>query len=323
MSFNDSYYNQSKIEKLICHVCDDEYEYFLNKKNVVGIGLGYKMKNEFYTSQLCIQVYVTRKLSSNILNSQDLIPNMYKGVSTDVIETGIFKSNSLTSKIRPIVGGYIIGNEYKLDSGGTLGCLVTDGKDLFILGNNHILASNNDAPIGTKIIQPSYDDGGNLKTDVVAILSKFLPKKPTETFKNPTNYADCAIAKIINKSLASPKIAFVGLPQEPIIAKLNQSVKKVGAVTELTTGIIIGINITTKIDSVSTGKTFLFKHQIATSSMSNFGDSGALLLDENNHALGLLLGGGTIRTIYNPINYILKELNVRLVTSCNVDKFFC
>ncbi|MCD3193767.1 hypothetical protein G8S49_03875 [Clostridium botulinum C] len=322
MSFNNNYYKQSKIEKLIRHVCNDEYEYFLNKKNVVGIGLGYKMKKGFYTSQLCIQVYVTRKLTRNIINSQNLVPDMYKGILTDVIETGIFKSNSLTGKVRPTLGGYIIGNEYKLDSGGTLGCLVTDGKDLFILSNNHVLASNNAAPIGTKIIQPSYDDGGSLKTDVVAILSKFVPKKPMETFRNPTNYADCAIAKIINKSLASPKIALVGLPQEPIIAKLNQSVKKVGAVTELTTGIIIGINVTAKMNSFSTGKTFLFKNQIATSSMSDGGDSGALLLDDNNHVLGLLLGGGKIRTVYNPINYILKELNVRLVTSRNVDKFF-
>ncbi|KOC34629.1 hypothetical protein ADU82_09965 (plasmid) [Clostridium botulinum] len=283
--------------------------------NVVGICLSYKVKGGFRTNQLCIQVFVSRKLFSNELNSQDLIPNLYKGIPTDVVQTGILNSCSLTQKVRPAIGGYIIANEHEVFAGGTLGCLVSNKNDYYILSNNHVLANNNKAPIGTKIIQPSYAYGGRLKTDVVAILSKFIPKKPIGTLRRPTNYADCAIAKVINKSLVSPRIAFVGIPQEPIVPRLDQSIKKVGYSTELTSGIIIGINATAEVHSATTEEKFLFKEQIVTTNIGSSGDSGALLLDPSNHTLGLLMSGCSSRNICNPIKYILKELDVRIVTS--------
>ncbi|KOA88686.1 hypothetical protein [Clostridium botulinum] len=314
MSFSD-YCKQDKLEKSIAYICNCEYKYFLNKANVVGVGCGYKVKNGFYTNQLCIQVFVSRKFAQNQLSSNDMVPLMYKGIQTDVKETGHFTACSLTEKIRPTLGGYIIGNEYDTVHSGTLGCLVTDGKNLFILSNNHVLASTNFAPLGNKIIQPSYAFGGDFKTDVVAILSKFIPIKFEGIIKAPSNYADCAIAKVINKSLVSPRIAFVGIPQEPIVPRLDQSIKKVGYSTELTSGIIIGINATAEVHSATTEEKFLFKEQIVTTNIGSSGDSGALLLDPSNHTLGLLMSGCSSRNICNPIKYILKELDVRIVTS--------
>src|SRR3712207_9100147 len=79
--------NNYVIEENIAHICDCDYKYFLNKKNVVGIGLGYKVKNGFYTNQLCVQVFVSRKYSENEININDKIPSMYKGIPTDVKET--------------------------------------------------------------------------------------------------------------------------------------------------------------------------------------------------------------------------------------------
>src|SRR3712207_1020031 len=144
------YCEENKMEKIISNICNDEYEYFLNKANVVGVGCGYKVKNGFYTNQLCIQVFTRIKLPSKQLNSWDLIPNLYKGIPTDVIQTGVFTSCSLSRRIRPTLGGYVIGNDYIDEISGTLGCLVTDNTDLFILSNNHVIAMDNEAPLGTK-----------------------------------------------------------------------------------------------------------------------------------------------------------------------------
>ncbi|MCD3282433.1 trypsin-like peptidase domain-containing protein [Clostridium botulinum C/D] len=314
MSFSDDC-KQDKLEKEVAHICNCEYEYFLNKANVVGICLSYKVKGGFRTNQLCIQVFVSRKLFSNELNSQDLIPNLYKGIPTDVVQTGILNSCSLTQKVRPAIGGYIIANEHEVFAGGTLGCLVSNKNDYYILSNNHVLANNNKAPIGTKIIQPSYAYGGRLKTDVVAILSKFIPKKPIGTLRRPTNYADCAIAKVINKSLVTTQIAFIGTPNGTIVPRLNQEVKKVGFKTELTTGKITSIHDIIQVGYPDLKKRALFREQISTTSMSTQGDSGAVLLDKNNYVVGLIMSSSKTECTCNPIDIVLKQLDVRLVTS--------
>src|SRR5262245_50014202 len=61
--------------------------------------------------------------------------------------------------------------------GGTLGALVTDGTNQFVLSNNHVLARTNAASLGEDIIQPGLIDQSPAclkdSTDVVADLSDF------------------------------------------------------------------------------------------------------------------------------------------------------
>src|SRR3712207_8306530 len=117
---------ESKLEQNIANICNCEYTYFLNKSNVVGVGCGYKIKKGFYTNQLCIQVFVSKKYPENQLNSNDMIPLMYKGIPTDVKETGNFDACSLNVKIRPALSGYSVSANMS-EIAGTLGCLVTNG----------------------------------------------------------------------------------------------------------------------------------------------------------------------------------------------------
>ncbi|EES90998.1 conserved hypothetical protein [Clostridium botulinum D str. 1873] len=315
MSLSNIYPEKYKIEKTISYICNCEYKYFLNKSNVVGIGCGYKIKNGFYTNQLCIQVFVRKKLPLNELNTNDLIPSTYKGIPTDIKETGGFTACSLTQKIRPTPGGYCISNEYNDEYLGTLGCLVTDNKDLFLLSNSHVLAIFNQAPLGTKIIEPSSEFRGNPKTDTIATLSKYIELKFIEGTSMPVNYTDCGIAKIIDKSLVSPKIALVGIPKGLSNPKLNQPVKKVGAISELTTGTVTSIHATVTVNYNDIKKLAIFKEQIFTNLLAQPGDSGAILLDTNNTAIGLLMSGSENVSTFNPIDTVLKELNVNLVTS--------
>ncbi|EGO86410.1 hypothetical protein CBCST_18247, partial [Clostridium botulinum C str. Stockholm] len=83
--------------------------------------------------------------------------------------------------------------------------------------------------------------------------------------------------------------------------------------TGLSIGKILAINATQKIEYGM--KSALFKNQIVTTPMAEEGDSGALLLDENNYAVGLLLGGSELCSIYNNINDVLSLLSISIITN--------
>ncbi|KEI00036.1 serine protease (plasmid) [Clostridium botulinum] len=303
--------NYKRVDEIISCICSNEYPFFLDKSNVVGVGLGYKVKNGFCTFQKCIKVFVTEKVPSNELPSADLVPPIYKGLMTDVVDAGYFKPHSLTQKVRPVICGYSIGPQ-PIFGVGTLGCLVTDGFSRFILSNNHVLANFNSLAINTPILQPGVKDGGKAEADVVANLTKFIPLRPVTTFRRPDNYADCAIARLTDKSIASPEIALAGNPKGVKPPKLNEYVKKVGKTSELTEGRITAINTTYTADYGT--KDVLFKNQIVTTFLSQQGDSGAVLLDVDNYVLGLIIGGTNTFTISNNISDVLRLLSIGIIT---------
>lgn len=279
---------------------------FFNKCNVVGVSLGFKDKNGFSTNIQSIRVFVRRKVPCDKLLSKDIIPKEFKGIPVDVVQSGVFKANRLDTKVRPTIGGYSIGNFLGF-SAGTLGCLVYDSNYTYILSCCHVVYLDY-AGIGSAIIQP----GSGRSVDTVASLYKYIKIKPETFFRSPTNYVDCAICRLNDVKFGSPEIAFVGRPKSPIPPTLNLSVQKVGFVTELTKGKITDINVTMRVNLQ--GKTALFKKQIVTTKMTTCGDSGALLIYENNHAPGLLMSSGENNSTFNTISNVLKELNVSIVT---------
>lgn len=301
------------LDEAILSICCNEYCFFLKKSNVVGVGLGYKTVSGCKTCEKCIKVYVTKKLPCCSLNPCDLIPVCYKGLKTDVVESGCIKAASLTTKIRPATGGYSISPECSTLYG-SIGCLVLDScNTIYLLGSNHVLANENNVAVNTNIIQPSKCDCGCSPCDSIACLSKFIPIKFITETDCPENCVDCAIARIKDCSMVSPLITFVGPPTGIGIPNLKDEVKKVGRSTELTTGIIESLGTTIKILFPS-GRTGLFKNQIITSSMTNFGDSGALLLNKCDEALGIVCGTSSSISVYNSICDVLTALNVTLVT---------
>ncbi|KEI02375.1 hypothetical protein [Clostridium botulinum] len=301
------------IEEKISYICTKEYNYFLNKKNVIGVALGYKITNGFYTYKKCIAVFVIEKVPSNELNSNQLIPQYFNGIPTDVVQCDKPKFDALTAKVRPVINGYGISNVLKDDTAGTCGCLVQD-KYLYILSNNHVLASNNRAEIQTSIVQPSIYDGGKNPKDVIAHLYRFIPIKFIQGHKKPENQVDCAIAKVISRNFVSSAIAFIGVPKGISKARLLQEVRKVGRTTEETYGKVIYTNGTIIVDIEEDGKEALFTNQIFTSKMTTGGDSGSLLIDEGLNAVGLCMSSNDQNTIVNPIESVLSSLKVKLVT---------
>ncbi|KEH98757.1 trypsin-like serine protease [Clostridium botulinum] len=298
--------NCCTLEEKIKYICEYEYKYFFNKANVIAVGLGYKVSNGFNTFKKCIKVLVGNKLPENNLNLNDIIPVCYKGLETDVVESGYLRSIKLTKRIRPVLGGYCIGPAAKI-GGGSMGCVVTDNHDNYILSCNHVLVGDNEVPIGSPILQPSIFDGGKSPKDIVGSLSEFVPIKA-----GGENYVDCAMARILNNKNVSPSIALVGNPRGVVKAKLHEDVKKVGKTTELTTGKVTIVNATAKIQIQ--GKETVFKDQIGTTRMSDAGDSGSVLLNQHNYVLGLAVFDGEGITVYNSFQRVLNSMHVLLVT---------
>lgn len=306
-------YNKYKvIDKKIECICKNDYRYFLHMKNVQGIAKGYKIVKGFSTYIICITVFVYDKKPLCKLSLNDRIPKFYKGFRTDVVESGFFESQSLRDKIRPAIGGYSIGIVQCPDAG-SLGCLVTASQKNYILSTNHVMAFYNTAPLGSIVMQPAIVDGGKANQDVIAKLSAFIPLKFKTSLDEPENYVDCAIAEVTDKSLVSKEIALIGKLQGISLPKEKQKVKKAGRTTGLTTGEVKHNNATINFNYTLAGKTVLLKNQIITTSMSQGGDSGSLLLDSNNNVVGLVIGGGSYGTVVNPIIEVLNRLNVSLV----------
>lgn len=254
-----------------------------------------------------------KKIGLNYLPSDKLIPIKYKGIETDVVESGEFESLGFTDRIRPVPGGYSIGSS-EVPLGGTMSCMVHHNGEYYILGCNHFLAFFNTLPLGTSIIQPSLNDHGVAPRDTVAALYKFIPLQLVTSTHSSENYVDCAIAKISNMSLVSNKIALLGAIHKIILPSLDQSVRKVGKTTGITYGYVTAFHATTRLN-ISTTKELIFKDQIITTAMADKGDSGSLLMDLNNNAVGMIVGGSIkSKTTVTPITTVLNSLNVELVT---------
>ena len=294
----------------IAKVCNYDFKNFINYNNVLGIAKGKKIKNGIYTSDNCLTIFVEKKLPSNLLNKNEFIPSLYKGIKTDVVETGKISSLSLISKNRPVIGGYsagVIGS-----TAGTIGCTATNenSTEYYLLSNNHVFANENRAKIGTPILQPGPYDGGNIENDIIGYLADYEPISFSTSNRSPKNYIDAAIA-LCDYNDISNIIALQGAITGTTHGRVGMKVKKTGRTTEFTTGKILYTNASLMI--AYEGGYALFVNQIITNAMSESGDSGSILLTNSNKAVGLLFAGSNSYSIFIPISAVLKTLNIKLL----------
>jgi hypothetical protein len=314
------------------------------KKNVVGLGVGYKETKGVKTDRMALVVMVRKKVSIEELKKGDVIPAEVEGVITDVIEVGeIVALQGRTDRWRPAPGGVSIGH-YKITAG-TLGVLVRDVEtdEALILSNNHVMANSNDATPGDPILQPGPIDGGTVVEDTIANLERFVPIQfqlepppiPCPVSKivagvanffawlvgsrhrllsvviQQANQVDGAVAKPTGPDVVSNEILEIGTVTEDTEPELGMAVKKSGRTTGLTTGTIQLLDASVNVD-YGGGKTALFTNQILTTNMSQGGDSGSLLVSrEGNKAVGLLFAGSDQVTIHNPIGFVKDAVRVR------------
>ena len=313
----------------------------LDRTNVVAVGVGYKTTGGKKTDALGIVCSVKKKVAASQLPSADLVPATLDGMPTDVIETGIIRAlQSPTEKHRPAPGGVSIG--HRDITAGTLGCLVKKGGRSVILSNNHVLANSNAAEIGDPILQPGPHDGGRFPDDHIADLEQFIPiniigipsdcsiATGTANFLNSVarllgssvqlqaidqqateNLVDAAIARPLNPEDVKDEILQIGAIQGAAEGELGMAVKKSGRTTGFTTGEIEQVDVTVNVQ-YGAGQIAMFTDQLMAGAMSQGGDSGSAVLDNDNRLVGLLFAGSDTTTIMNRIQNVFSELGVSL-----------
>jgi len=279
----------------------------LSKANVVGVGIGEKIRGGFSQNRLCLKIYVEKKLIAKKLTKAEFIPQEISRIETDVEEAGKIIAQANTGRFRPAPGGVSLGH-YQITAG-TLGCLVKDKKSgkVLILSNNHVLANSNKAEKGDPILQPGPYDGGKKPKDLIGYLENWIEIN----FKKEANLVDAALARPKVSGDVRPEIMLIGSPQGLTKAKIGMPIQKSGRTTGYTTGKVKDISASVKVNYDN--QTALFRDQILTTNMSQGGDSGSLVLDMKARAVGLLFAGSEQVTILNPINEVLRLLDIKLL----------
>jgi hypothetical protein len=131
----------------------------------------------------------------------------------------------------------------------------------------------------------------------------------------PENLVDCALARPLDAGMFSDDIRSIGMISGTKPASLGMRVRKTGRTTEYTEGNVTLLNATVNIaySTLQGPRTARFVGQVITQPMSQGGDSGSLIVDvADNRAVGLLFAGSPQATIFNPIDNVLRVLNVTL-----------
>lgn len=214
--------------------------------DIHGMGIGYRKTKGTRSKELCIIVHVQQKMAVTKLATERLIPSMVSFaeagnsfvsiVKVDVQEAGIPQKEldcdppctvNLLQRVRPIPGGYSIGN-IASNSAGTLGGWVWDnmGKRIVLLSNDHVLVDGTER----KIAQPGRLDGG---TGYFAELVRSAMPQLDAAIAAPTN----------GPADIEESIACVGEAVFHIAAPVvGDKVEKVGRTTSKTCGIITMID---------------------------------------------------------------------------------
>lgn len=304
-------------------------------ENVVGVGIGEKLVDGKPSGVHAVKIFVKLKYPESQLDSKSMLPKLISGLPVDVEQSGEFRRFAKKSarparpataraaaatipnprtKIRPAQPGCSVGFQDpagQIVMAGTFGALATQGGDLFILSNNHVLADEGRLPIGSPIFQPGLLDGGSAATDQVAELTKFEP-----LVAGSMNKIDCAIARATRANLVSRDILFIGPPSGTAQAQVDMIVHKFGRTTSYTVGRVTSVDTDVTV-GYETGS-FTFGGQMIVvglnaTSFSDSGDSGSLILERaSQNAVGLLFAGSTSHTIANHIADVLTALGVTL-----------
>ena len=323
--------------------------------NIVGIAVCEKIASGKHIGVTCIKFLVRSKFPQSHITRKHRLPKFIDGLPVDVEEVGTFFSMAQVSKrsrrrqprtaaravasslaiasaleavnprtrLRPAPPGCSVG--FKSPSpvfqmAGTFGALVRDASGLYILSNNHVLANENELPLGSPIFQQGLKDGGKPdQNHQIASLTNFEPLQAGGV----KNKVDCAIARVPDPTLVSNSILHIGPPKGKSTAFEGMEVHKFGRLTNYTAGRVKSIDADLFNLVYRTGL-YNFSKQILIEGLggelfADRGDSGALVLERGSQkAVGLLFAlstnsAGQIFAAANHIDDVLSEMGVALV----------
>jgi hypothetical protein len=295
--------------------------------NIVGVGIAEKTVAGKPTGVLAVKFFVKSKFPRTAVPARLRLPKSIDGLPVDVEESGPFRALRRSSRrvsaaavmpnprqrMRPALPGCSIGFRIAGDQfvmGGTFGALVKTTRARYILSNNHVLADENRLGAGAPIYQPALLDQGDVDSDQIAELTRFIKLRA-----NRYNRVDAAIARPLRQTLVGKDILHIGPPTGTAAAEIDMMVHKFGRTTSYTAGRVVSIETDVTVEYETAD--FTFENQIIIigtgGQFSDSGDSGSIILQRGtNKAIGLLFGGSSSHTIANHIGSVLRSLRVRM-----------
>lgn len=282
------------------------------RENIVGFGVGFRYTANNLSGDVVAKVYVKEKLPLRDLSPNSHVPPAIDGIPTDVEQIGEAILHSYAKRYpRPVPCGVTVSN-IGLNGSGTLGCLVIlNNNKLCILSNNHVLANENAAAIGSDIIQPGNAEPAPAPDQVIGSLENFVRINATG------NLVDAAVAWT-SYALSSPTHITYKVNPSPLGATLGMTVLKNGRTTQSTIGTVteVGVNISVPYDPFPAGAEM--NDQIGIRGVSGPfsmpGDSGSLIVTNGTkQPVALLFAGSTDNSITfgNPIQAVITALGIR------------
>jgi hypothetical protein len=226
---------------------------------------------------------------------------------------------------RPLLIGASVGHVNV--TAGTIGAFVRRGNATYILSNNHVLANEDQARAGDRILQRAAFDGGKQPAERVARLRFWIKMKTSGA-----NFVDAALAEI-DRGIAYDASRLRDLVngtdatlagQGPPITDVGGTVFKVGRTTGPSEGRITAFELDNVVVNYDRGN-LRFDNQIEIEGVGNRtfsdgGDSGSLIVNATMEATALLFAGsdsggsnGLGLTYVNPIEPVLNGLKASLL----------
>jgi hypothetical protein len=306
----------------------------LSKEGVISIGIGYKTSNGIKTNELSLVCSVEHKKPEWALRGPDLIPKKIRGITTDVIQSGVIRAISSPAKRLSVLDED--SGEHITITAGTLGCTVLKNGKLMILSNNPVIANSND------IMQPgAYNNailhewvplnfiekglsptkcpiarGSAFLINIIAFLSGSKSRVQAYSLQALTNLVDAALAEPINEDIISRVVEGIGEIRGIKEVTIGMEVHKQDHISGYTKGIVDQVDMVTRVN-YGTNKTAIFSDQISITSyasepFSQDGDTGSAVLSEND-IVGLLFARSDTATIVNRIQNVFDAFDCTLL----------
>src|ERR1051325_7514262 len=281
--------------------------------HAVGVGL-----LGGYTGEYCIQVFVV-DANAEMWNGAgaEPLPDLYRGVPVVLIEMPAagFVSEASPPESAPweghagdirgqqgvIVGGLSGADAHLTGASGTIGYFCTRRsvlprrKEVHMLSNSHVFADLRKSSVdeGDLIMHPSPGEAAPGRP--VGALVNFSALK-FDGGPGDANHVDAALAKLWEPMQHRPLIPFVGAVKGYVPkgeTEVGEAARKFGRTTGYTEGRVFSTHLDIWIRYDRTGRSAYFENQILIEpSAPRFdvflskGDSGSLVVDENQNALG-------------------------------------
>ncbi len=288
-------------------------------RNIHAIGVGKLNQGGEY----CIQFFVSDPNAEMWDGSgRAALAASYRGVPLTLIEmpqAGFLGATALQVEAQAhqfkegirehqevIIGGISGANLNLTGESGTIGYFCTRRsklprrKEVHLLSNSHVFADLRKTEIddGDLIMQPSPGEPANNRP--IGSLVNFSRLTFAGEVKNP-NHIDAAIARLWGPQQHKPLLPMIGSVTgytQKRDVEIGEAARKFGRTTGYTEGRIFSIYLDIWIRYDRTGASAFFQDQFlvepARPGFTKFvakGDSGSLVVDAKQHALGLIFGG--------------------------------